>query len=60
MSSKANCWDNAPIESFFATQKKQLVHHQHDKTRVQPMQSYIECIGIFHNRVPRHSAIKYL
>ena len=26
MSRKANCWDNAPIESFFSTLKTELVH----------------------------------
>jgi putative transposase len=28
MSRKGNCWDNAPMESFFATLKKELVHHE--------------------------------
>ena len=27
MSRKGNCWDNAPMESFFASLKKELVHH---------------------------------
>jgi transposase InsO family protein len=26
MSRRANCWDNAPMESFFATLKKELTH----------------------------------
>jgi putative transposase len=28
MSRKGNCWDNAPLESFFATLQKELVHHE--------------------------------
>jgi putative transposase len=28
MSRKGNCWDNAPVESFFATLKKELVHRE--------------------------------
>ena len=28
MSRKGNCWDNAPVESFFATLKKELVHQE--------------------------------
>jgi transposase InsO family protein len=28
MSRKANCWDNAPMESFFGTLKTELVHQR--------------------------------
>ena len=28
MSRKANCWDNAPMESSFGTLKTELVHHR--------------------------------
>ena len=28
VSRRGNCWDNAPAESFFATLKKELVHHE--------------------------------
>jgi transposase InsO family protein len=28
MSRKGNCWDNAPMESFFGTLKTELVHHR--------------------------------
>ncbi len=33
MSRKGNCWDNAPMESFFATLKKELVHQERYATR---------------------------
>lgn len=59
MSRKANCWDNAPMESFFATLKKELVHHEHYKTREQARQSLFDYIEVFYNRVRRHSALDY-
>ena len=33
MSRRADCYDNAPMESFFHTLKTELVHHQHYATR---------------------------
>jgi putative transposase len=60
MSRKANCWDNAPMESFFATLKKELVHHQRYQTRDEARRSLFEYIETFYNRVRRHSALGYL
>lgn len=60
MSRKANCWDNAPMESFFATLKKELVHHHRYQTRDEARRSLFEYIEIFYNRVRRHSALGYL
>ena len=59
MSRKGNCWDNAPMESFFATLKKELEHHQHYHTREQARQSLFDYIEVFYNRVRRHSALNY-
>lgn len=33
MSRKGNCWDNACVESFFGTLKRELVYHRHYATR---------------------------
>ena len=33
MSRKGDCWDNAPMESFFGTLKRELVHHERFATR---------------------------
>ena len=33
MSRKGNCWDNACVESFFGTLKRELVYHRHFATR---------------------------
>lgn len=59
MSRKGNCWDNAPMESFFATLKKELVHHQRYETRQEARQSLFDYIETFYNRVRRHSSLGY-
>ncbi len=60
MSRKANGWDNAPMESFFATLKKELVHHEDYATREQAKASIFESIEAFYNRQRRHSTLGYL
>jgi transposase InsO family protein len=35
MSGRGDCWDNAVMESFWATLKNELVHHEHYATREQ-------------------------
>jgi transposase InsO family protein len=60
MSRKGNCWDNAPVESFFATLKKELVHRQTYQTREQARVSLFHYIEVFYNRKRRHSALGYL
>ncbi len=59
MSRKGNCWDNAPMESFFASLKKELVHHRKYQTRAEARQSLFHYIEVFYNRNRRHSAIGY-
>ena len=59
MSRKGNCWDNAPMESFFAPLKKELVHHQQYQTRGKARQSLFHYIAVFYNRNRTHSAIGY-
>jgi transposase InsO family protein len=59
MSRKANCWDNAPTESFFATLKKELVHQEHYTSRDAARRSLFEYIEVFYNRQRRHSALGY-
>ncbi len=59
MSRKGNCWDNAPMESFFATLKKELVHHANYLTHAQARQSLFESIEVFYNRIRIHSALGY-
>ena len=60
MSRKGNCWDNATMESFFATLKKELVHQEFYATREEARRSVFRYIETFYNRVRRHSALNYL
>lgn len=60
MSRKGNCWDNAMMESFFATLKKELVHHEAYETRESARRSVFEYIELFYNPYRRHSALGYL
>jgi putative transposase len=59
MSRKANCWDNAPMESFFHTLKTELVMHCEYQTRIQARASLFDYIEVFYNRQRRHSSIHY-
>jgi putative transposase len=60
MSRKANCWDNAVAESFFATLKLELVYQRHWRTRTQARSEVFEYLELFYNRQRRHSALGYL
>ena len=59
MSAKGDCWDNACAESFWATLKKELVHHQRYATRDEARQSIFEYIEVFYNRQRLHSSLGY-
>jgi putative transposase len=60
MSRRGNCWDNAPMESFFASLKKELVHDEDYATRAEARASIFEYIEAFYNRVRRHSSLGYV
>ena len=60
MSRKADCWDNAPMESFFHTLKTELIHHCDYETREQARASVFEYMEVFYNRQRRHSTVDYL
>ena len=59
MSRKGNCYDNAPVESFFGTLKTELVFHQHYATQAEARLDIFEYIEAFYNRFRRHSALGY-
>ena len=59
MSQRANCWDNAPAESFFATLKKELVHLEDFATRAKARTAIFEYIEMFYNRQRLHSTLGY-
>ena len=60
MSRKANCWDNAPMESWFHSLKTELVTHKNYLTRMQAKADIFEYIEIFYNRSRKHSALSYM
>jgi len=57
MSRKGNCWDNAPMESFFATLKAELIYREQFKTRQEAKTKIFEYIEVFYNRKRRHSSL---
>ncbi len=59
MSRKGDCWDNAPMESFFHTLKVELIYHTYFETRSQARRSIFEYIEVFYNRIRLHSTIGY-
>jgi putative transposase len=60
MSRRGNCYDNAPIESFWGTLKNELVHHRRYATRWEAMREITEYIEIFYNRQRRQKRLGYL
>ena len=60
MSRKGNCWDNAPVESFFGTLKQELVHRRRFATREAARREVFEYIEVWYNRQRRHSSLDYL
>ena len=59
MSRKGNCWDNACVESFFGTLKRELVYQRRYVTREEARQDLFEYIEVFYNRQRRHSTLGY-
>ncbi len=60
MSRKGDCYDNAPMESFWGILKTELVHHRRFKTRQQAIQEITEYIEIFYNRQRKQEKLGYL
>jgi transposase InsO family protein len=60
MSRKGDCYDNAPMESFWGTLKNELIHHCRYKTREQAIREITEYIEVFYNRQRRQARLGYL
>ena len=60
MSRKGNCWDNAPMESFFGTLKTELVHQREYPDRDAARRDLFAYIEAYYNRRRIHSAIGYI
>jgi transposase InsO family protein len=59
MSRKANCYDNAIMESFWSALKHELIYRRHFKTRAEGRQAIFDFIEVFYNRQRLHSALGY-
>ena len=59
MSRVGNCWDNAVVESFFATLKAELVHGARWPTRAAAHRALAAYIDRWYNHQRRHSALGY-
>lgn len=60
MSRKGDCWDNAPMESFWGSLKNELVHHRQFATREEAQREIGEYIEVFYNRQRKQARLGYL
>lgn len=60
MSRKANCYDNAPVESFWGTLKTELVHHRQYESRREAAAEIADYIDLFYNRQRRQARLGYV
>jgi len=60
MSGTGNCFDNAPMESFWGTLKQELIHHRNYTTRQEAIRDITEYIEIFYNRQRRQARLGFL
>jgi putative transposase len=59
MSRKGDCWDNAVVESFFATLKTELVEDANWTTRAEARQAVFEYLESWNSRQRLHSTLGY-
>jgi transposase InsO family protein len=59
MSRKGNCYDNAPVESFFSSLKNELVRHRQFQTQAEAQAAIEDYIDRFYNRQRLHQALGY-
>ena len=57
MGRRANCYDNAAMESFFHSLKVELIHRERYATRQAAKAANFEYIEVYYNRKRKHSAI---
>jgi putative transposase len=60
MSGAGNCYDNAPMESFFSSLKSERVHPCRYLSRTEARHDLFAFIEVFYNRQRRHSSLGYL
>ena len=59
MSRRGDCYDNAVVESFFATLKREEVHQQLYPTIQSAKTALFEYIEVFYNKKRLHSTLDY-
>lgn len=59
MSRTGDCWDNAVVESFFATLTKELLIERPFATRDEARRQVFEFLEVWYNRQRRHSSLGY-
>jgi putative transposase len=59
MSRRGNCYDNAAMESFWSSLKRELVYRRQFATREQARAAIFEWIEVFYNRTRLHSALGF-
>lgn len=57
LSGRGNCWDNAVVESFFGTLKRELIYRRSWKTKAEAASAIHEYIEVFYNRRRRHTTL---
>ncbi|MFC6619097.1 IS3 family transposase [Deinococcus radiophilus] len=60
MSRKGDCWDNAVVESFFETIKRELVDGCVYRSHEEAKKAIFEYMEVYYNRKRRHSSLGYL
>lgn len=60
MSGKGNCYDNAPMESFWGMLKQELIYQCHFKTRQEARQAITEYIEVYYNRQRLQAKLGFL
>ena len=59
MSRKGNCYDNAPVESFFSSLKNEQVRHRQFQHQAEAQVAIEDYIDRFYNRQRFHQALGY-
>ena len=60
MSRKGNCWDNAPMESFWGKLKQEWLNDKHFRTRAEAKAAIFWYIEVFYRRNRPHEANDYM
>ncbi len=60
MSRKGNCWDNAPVERFFGSLKREWTGDRWYRTRLEAIADVREYVAVYYNSKRLHSTLEYM